>query len=210
MTRKHLFSLPSRIGAALAAMALSILTGPRPLKRAFTCDVAFGYRMGAGFPGDVNRTHPFSVLAELLDTTDAVQFYGSPVLVNTAGTAVRGIKAADGSTTPLAIRGIAVRPFPTQQTSGGMTSTIGVGSPPASGILDVCRQGFIMSKLPAGASVKKGDQVFFWAAATSGSNIQGLPVAAASSTNTISVTNACFNGPADANGNVEIEIWPLR
>ena len=115
--------------------------------------------------------------------------------------------AGDGSTTPGRIYGVLVRPYPTQQMSGGPSAAIGASAPPTGGVGDVLRSGFIMAKLPPGASVVADGTVYVWAAATSGNNIQGKLVAAANSTNTYTVTNARFVGPADADGNVEIEVW---
>ena len=196
------------ISRAVAFFA-ALLLGP-VLMRSSTRDVAFTYRMGAGFPGDINRTQPFSAVPGLINTTTPPRAYGDPVLVNAADNTLRGVVVGDGSNTPAAIYGVLVRPFPTQQQSGGMSSALGAAAAPTSGVADFLTQGFIMAKLPAGASVAKGGQVFVWCAATSGNNIQGALVAAASGTNTLSVTNARFNGPADANGNVEIEVWAAR
>lgn len=188
---------------AVAALALGFSV------RAHTQDVAFPFRMGSGFPGDVTRTRPFTIYAELGNTTSqAPRLHGDPVLVNSADNTVRGLIAGDGSATPLAIYGIVARPYPFQQTSGGPNATIGASAPPVGGIIDVCRAGVIIGKLPAGATVVKGGTVYAWAAATSGNNIQGSFVAAANSTNTVTITNAKWRGPADANGYVEIEIWP--
>lgn len=207
---KHrFFSLAVMLLTALNHLIGRLLMGP-PSFRARTCDVAFSFRMGAGFPGDINRTNPFSAVPVLINTTNPPAAYGNPVLVDTATNSVRGVIAADGSATPAAIYGVAVRPFPTQQASGGMSSALGSAAPPASGVMDVLRGGFIMAKLPAGVTVAKGGTVYVWAAATSGNNIQGALVGAANGTNTLTVTNAVFNGPADSNGNVEIEVWPLR
>ena len=187
--------------AALAAMCVST--------RAHTQDVAFLYRMGAGFPGDINRTNPFSAVPRLANVSvQAPRAFGDALLINTADSSVRGVIAGDGSVTPAPIYGVLVRPYPTQQQSGGPNATIGAGAPGA-GVCDALRQGFIMVKLPAGATVVAGGQAYVWCAATSGSNIQGAFVAAASGTSTLTVTNARYTGPADANGNVELEIWPL-
>lgn len=198
----------SKLFSVAVTFFTALLLGP-PRFRARTCDVAFGYRMGAGFPGDVNRTHPASILAKLLNiSVQAPRAYGDPVLINGADGSVRGLVAGDGSATPGRIYGVLVRPFPTQQLTGGPTSTIGAATPPTGGVGDVLRSGFIVCKLPAGAVVQSDGAVFAWAAATSGNNIQGQLQAAASGTSTYSVTNARFVGPADASGNVEVEVWP--
>ena len=185
----------------------ALLMGPPqpPRRRARTCDVAFPYRMGAGFPGDVNRTHPASIEPAMMDTVDVVQAFGNPVLYKTSNNSYKGFVAAD-STTPVIVAGFAVRPYPTQQVSGGATASIGGGAP-AAGVIDVLTSGYIMAKLPPGASVTKGGAVYVWFAATSGNNIQGGLVASATGGSTALITNAKFNGPADANGNVEVRVW---
>lgn len=175
----------------------------------FTTDVAFTYRMGAGFPGDVNRTHPASILPALINTTTPPRAFGDPVIVNTADNTVKGVVPGDNNATAAAVYGITVRSYPTQQQSGGMSSALGAAVPPTSGIMDVLRQGFIFVKLPAGAAVTKNGIPYIWCAATSGNNIQGAFVAAASAGNTLPVSNARFTGPADANGVAELEVWSL-
>src|SRR2546429_14565 len=93
--------------------------------RRFTCDAAFAFRMGAGFPGDVNRTHPASVEPALMSNTP-VPFYGFPVVIAADGTnGVRPIGVGDGALTT--IYGVAVRPFPQQAASGGVFGAQGFG-----------------------------------------------------------------------------------
>lgn len=189
---------------ALAALALF---GLAQSTRAVTHDVAFGFRMGAGFPGDVNRMHPASISARMMDTVDVPAAYGNPVLFKTSNNSVKGFVAAD-TTTPTFIAGFLVRPFPaqTQSQANVNSSAIGATSPPA-GVCDVIGDGHVMSKLPAGATVTLGGAVYVWFAATSGANIQGGLVASATGGSTALITNARFNGPADAQGNVEVRVW---
>ena len=64
-----------------------------------------------------------------------------------------------------------------------------------------------MGKIPAGSTQPvKGGAVFVWCAATSGSHIQGgfESVASGGNTAALDTTRYQFNGPADANGNVEV------
>ena len=198
----------TRIQAAVKGL-LAVIAGQR-VASATTHDVAFPFRMGAGFPGDITRAHPMSVVAGLNNSSvQAIRFYGDAVFVNTADSTIRGVVAGDGSVTPAKIYGVCVRPYPIQQQAQTSinNAAIGAAAVPAGAIVDTLRIGFIMVKLPAGAAVTKDGTVYVWAAATSGNNIQGQFVAAASSTNTLTVTNAKFCGPADANGNAEIEVW---
>lgn len=192
--------------ASIAAFFTALLFGP-PVFRARTCDVAFGYRMGGGFPGDVNRTHPFSVLPGLINTTTPPRRAGDGVLVNTADNSLKGVVAGDNNASAISIYGIAVRSYPTQQTTGGMSSAFGAAALPTSGVGDFCRQGFIMVKIPPGVTVTKGGTPYLWCAADSGNHLQGAFEGAASAGNTVPVSNAKFNGPADSNGVVELEIW---
>jgi hypothetical protein len=68
--------------------------------------------------------------------------------------------------------------------------------------------GYISAKLNTGVA-QKGGAVFIWVAATSGAHIQGGFEVAASGGNTCALDESySFNGPADANGNVEISIAP--
>ena len=170
-----------------------------------TNDVAFAFRMGAGFPGDVNRTHPASIEPCLIDANAAPTAYGQAVLVDASTQGVRPFTTGDQSDTVAAGYGITVRPYPYQQSSASNygATAIGAGTPPTAGACDVLRSGYIMGKLNAGTAVK-GAPVYVWAVASTGAHVQGGFEAAYSSTNTTKLLNATFNGSADAAGNVEI------
>lgn len=174
-----------------------------------TCDDAITYRMRAGFPGDVNRTHPASIEPTLIDASAPPTLYGEPVLVDATTQGVRPPAAGDGSASTVTFYGVTVRPYPIQQqaaTNYGATGALGAAvAPPTSGEIDVLRSGYIMSQLNSGAGAAvKGAQVYVWCAATTTGHIQGQLETAASSTNTAPITGATFNGGADANGVVEI------
>lgn len=190
---------------ALAVMAL----GAQGLTRARTNDIAFGYRMGAGFPGDVNRTHPASILPGLMTPTLAskVRLYGDPVLIDPATNSYRGILVGDAAVTK--IDGILVRPYPVQQMSGGLASPIGAAAPPdGPAVIDVLNEGFIIAKCNNFATQQptKGGAVFIWYAADSGVHKQGGFESVATGGSTIAITNAKWNGPTDANGITEIQV----
>lgn len=184
----------------IALVALAAQTSGNGI-RAKTRDISYGYRMPAGFPGDVNRTHPVSIEPVLLDTVDPVRLYGDPVILNAAN-GVRGFKAGDTATK---IYGIAVRPYPTQQESGGMSSAIGAAVPPTKGVLDVIREGYVVVKCNNGAPVK-GGAVFVRIAAATGPKPLGGLEAVADGGNTLALTNCWFNGPVDANGITELVV----
>jgi len=179
-------------------------------------DVAYPFRMPAGFAGDVNRTHPATIEPALINTTNPPTLYGIPAFISTAGTAnaVRMVITADGSATPSAPWGFFARPFPSQQqtaTTANAPASLSSSIPPVSGQVDVLRAGYIMGQMnPASAAVVKGGQVYVWAAATTGSgatlHTQGNLEQAANSTNTLALTGCFFNGPADSSGVVELSV----
>lgn len=168
-------------------------------------DVAFQFRMGAGFAGEVNRTHPASIEPAVQDGTNPVLGYGFAVLATTSGNSVRQMASGDTSVTSL--YGISVRPFPTQQsTTSTAYAGVGLGAtvPPAAGAIDILRAGYIMVNI-VGTPVK-GGAAFVWVAASSGSHLQGGFEAAATGGSTASIANVIFNGPPDANGIGEVII----
>lgn len=174
-------------------------------KRATTNDIAFTFRMGAGFPGDVNRTHPANIIPGLISSAAPPRFYGYPVVIDTSTNSYRAIGTGDTAVTT--IDGVVVRPYPTQQTSGGMSATIGVGVPSANQPLDVLSEGYIMVQInTATPSVTKKGRVFIWVTADSSPHVLGGFESVAASSNTIELTNAYFNGPPDANGITEVVI----
>lgn len=180
--------------------------GPRMATR----DVAFGFRMGAGFPGDINRTHPFSVEPGLMNTTNPIRLYGDPGLINSADNTYRGFIAGDTSVTK--IDGVLVRPYPVQQTTGGMNSPIGAAAAPVAGVIDMLNDGYIMVKCNNFAvnAPSKGGAVFVRTAATAGNLVQGGFHAADDGANAVEITNARWNGPADANGVAELVVWKTK
>ena len=173
--------------------------------RASTHDIAFTYRMGAGFPGDVNRTHPASILPGLINTAHPVLLYGNPVLVDAES--YRQLLSTDTAVT--AIAGVMVRPYPTQQTTGGMTATIGAAVPPVSGVCDVINEGFVLTTCGnfAAAPCEKGGAVYVWIAASTGNHVQGtFEAGAGGAGDTILLTNARWNNAPDANGVAEVQV----
>lgn len=188
-------------------MKTSLLKFPRMLRAVVTHDTAFTYRMGAGFPGGVNRFHPASILPGLIDAANPPPFYGDPCLINPATNSYRRVLASDTAVTR--IDAILVRPFPVQQTTGGMAAAFGSAGAPVSGVADFLEDGFIMVKV-VGSPTKKG-AVFIWIAAASGAHVQGGFEATASGANTIAIDPTCavFNGPPDASGITELRIGTL-
>ncbi len=177
----------------------------KALRLAFR-DVAFPFRMGAGFAGDVNRTHPFSEEPNIVDPTSPPLIYGQAVILNTVNNGMRPFVAGDTAVTiPY---GFLVRPFPITGGSANplVTQGIGAATPPTQGAIDVLRQGYILVQVN-GATVK-GGAVFVWCAASTGSHIQGGFEAAASGGNTaaLDVNRFAYNGAPDSSGVVEMVI----
>jgi len=192
------------IAAAIAAL---LSTQSSAFVRQRTLDVAFPFRMGAGFPGDVNRTHPASILPRQQQVANPVRLYGDPVLVDTATNSVRAFIAGDTAVTRL--YGAAVRPYPTQQATGGMSSALGAAAVPA-GPLDILREGYMIARCNnfATAQPTLDGPVFVWCAASAGVHVQGGFESVATGGSTAAIANARWCGPTDANGITEIEILP--
>lgn len=175
-------------------------------KRHKTRDAAIKFRMGAGYPGDVNRTHPASIEPVLVDPALPLTAFGQAVLLSASNAGVRPFAAADQHDSNIATAyGISVRPYPFQQqdaTNFG-AAAFGAGVPPK-GAADILRSGYIMGKIPAGQVVAKGGAVYVWCTASTGSHVQGLFEGALDAGDTVRIAGATFNGPADADGNVEI------
>lgn len=189
------------------ALAIASAFGFKVLTRQRTYDTAFTFRMGAGFPGDVNRTHPASILPGLMNASvQAPRLFGDPVLVDTATNSYRGFITGDTATT---IDGVVCRPYPTQQTTGGMTAVYGAGVPSTTQPVDILQDGFIMAKVNNNAAVTKKGAVYVWIAASSGNHVIGGFEGSSGGGSTLAITNAQWNGPADANGIAEIQVWKV-
>lgn len=188
----------------------SLLAAPSILKRRVvaehfrTCDTAIAFRMGAGFPGDVNRGHPASIQPCAIDLANPPTAYGQPVVVDAGTESVRPLGAGDTALTE--IWGVTVRPYPIQQASSsnqyGAVPYGGAGVPTQQPI-DVLRGGYIM--VPVVGAPNKGGAVFIWVAASGGGHVQGGFEVQATGGSTCTLSNAYqFNSPADANGICEL------
>lgn len=173
------------------------------------------FRMQAGFPGDVNRTHPASIVPRLNDATSPVLTAGLVAMYNGAANDVRSVATGDEQTpgtTSLAVAGIAVRDYPVQQptaTTFGAPATIGAPEAlPAGGFISVLVEGFIMGVVVGTPNL--GDPVYVWAAASTGAHIQGGFEATALDGSTFAIPGATFNGPPDTSQNVEIQLIRVR
>lgn len=193
---------------SLIALAVLAACGA-DLPRARTLDAAITYRMGAGYPGDVNRAHPAGIVPRLQDAANPVRLYGDPVVYGATVGTVRGVIAADQAASTK-IRGVAVRPGNISQTAGGMASTFGVAAPPQSAVaIDVIEDGYVIVKCnnAAAGQPQLGGAVFVWCAASAGNDVQGGFTGRTSAGNTFPVANAEWAGPVDANGYAELRVW---
>lgn len=199
--------------AVLGALGI-FPTRLRTVHVARVCDAVdpFGftpYRMSAGFPGDINRAHPFSVEADLICAATPPTLYGQPVLIDATTQGVRPMVAGDQGLTT--VRGFTVRPYPLQQQTAslqGAQANFGAATPPATGVIDVLTAGYIMVVIPTGQSPIKGGPVFIWTAASAGPHVQGAieGITGGGNTAALDTYRYTFNGSPDAAGNVEIKI----
>lgn len=187
----------------------SIIKSPAVISRGRrrTLDVAFPFRMGAGFSGDVNRTHPFNDEPTLVDLTSPPLFYGCGGVIDATTKKFRRVLAGD--TAFVSLYGVAVRPYPTSgvpSASFGAPAAFGGGTPPTNQPLSVLRFGYIL--VPIVGAPGKGDPVFIWCTASTGSHVQGGFEASSSGGNTaaLDVELYSFNGAPDSNGIGEIII----
>jgi hypothetical protein len=159
--------------------------------------VAYLTRMPAGIPGEV-----ISIANAFIEPQETTAYgvtgwpdaYGIPLVIDASSGKVRKVASGDS-----AIRGILVRPYPT---NAGQDA-LGVSTPPADGSVDVCRVGKMSVKLSGSGAAAKGGTVYVWKSAASGSHIQGGFEAADPSSDGFSIP-ATFDGPADTDNIVTI------
>lgn len=184
----------------------SLIASPAIFRGArFTRDVAYNYRLPAGFSGDVNRTHPSSIEPCQLDVTNPPTFAGQAVVLDATSHNVRYLGVVD-DTALTDIYGVAVRSYPTQQQTGGMSSAFGNSLLPAAQPVDVLKSGYVM--VPVVGVPVKGGIVYVWAKPASGAHIPGgfEAVATGGSTIALPANFYSFNGGPDANGICEVII----
>ena len=196
----------------IALAALAVVGMAFDKRRARTHDVAFTYRMGAGFAGDVNRTHPASIVAGLQDSTTPVRKYGEAAIIDTATNAYRGIEVGDASDTAFVyIDGVLVRDYPVQAATSagsfGQQTLSDSTTPPQTGVINVVEDGHVMVKVRGTGTITKDGKVFIFCAVDEAGHVQGGFEVAEIAGKTVEVGNARFNGPADSNGITELRLW---
>ncbi|HED3078604.1 TPA: hypothetical protein U2Q62_003476 [Citrobacter amalonaticus] len=159
-------------------------------------DNTFLYRMSAGIAGAISRPQDLTVEPQTLDSAKAFAAYGLAGKFS-AGKFVP-IEADD---TAAVVVGIYVRPYPTASQPDKVRQ-IGTGFNFAG---DCMKRGYVTVNIGADASsVALGGAVFMRVATPTASSPLGAFLTAADGENTVQLTNAYFNGPGDANGNIEL------
>ena len=159
-------------------------------------DNTFLYRMPAGIAGAISRPQDLTVEPQTLDSAKAFAAYGLAGKFS-AGKFVP-IEAAD---TASVVVGIYVRPYPTASQPDKVRQ-IGTGFNFAGNCM---KRGYVIVNLGVDASsVALGGAVYMRVATPTASSPLGAFLAAADGENTVQITNAFFNGPGDANGNIEL------
>lgn len=159
-------------------------------------DNTFLYRMPAGIAGAISRPQDLTVEPQTPDSAKAFAAYGLAGKFS-AGKFVP-IEEAD---TAAVVAGIYVRPYPTASQPDKVRQ-IGTGYNFAG---DCMKRGYVTVNLGADASaVTLGGAVYMRVATPSDTSPLGAFLAAADGENTVQITNAFFNGPGDANGNIEL------
>ncbi len=163
--------------------------------------VAYLTRMPAGIPGEVNRVEN-AVIEPLgitpFGTSGHPTAFGIPIVVDATTGNGRAVTTTDDAGH---IYGLLVRPFPAFSSQ----DALGVSTPPTEGPIDVLRFGYMTVKLSGSTAAVKGAQVYVWKSAAASTHIQGGFEATDPSTDGFAIS-ATFMGPADASGNVEIQI----
>lgn len=191
--------------AAIASVMLYLIALPSKSRgillpgRFRVQDIAIQFRMGAGFAGDVNRSHPANIEPCLIDPTSPPTAYGQAVVGDPTSQGVRPLTTADAGTS---IYGVTVRPYPVSQTTGGMGSSIGQAVAPPTGVTDILKDGYIL--VPVQGTPTKFAPVYIWIAAPSGNHFTGGFEAAASGGNTALLAGATWNGSPDSTGICEL------
>lgn len=158
---------------------------------------AFQFRMPAGIPGALSRDAASSTIEpQAANASAPFTSYGR--FGKIVSEKFVPLQSGDAGSV---VYGALVRPFPTTSSQDGL----GVSTPPASGVLDCLRRGYMTVLLAVGTAAKNG-QVYV--VTTAGGTVVVGDIVTASSPagggTAVAVTGCIFTGPADASGNVEI------
>lgn len=154
------------------------------------------YRMSSGIAGAISRSQDLTVEPHVLDSTKPFAAYGL------------GGKIADGKFVPVesgdtatVLAGIFVRPYPTASQPDKVRQ-IGSGFNFTG---DNLKRGYVTVNIGGDASaVALNALVYMRVDNPTDASPLGAFLAAADGENTVQITNAYFNGPGDADGNIEL------
>lgn len=154
------------------------------------------YRMPAGTAGAISRRQDLTVEPHTLDSTNQFAAYGLGGKIS--GGKFVPIASGDAAT---ALFGIFVRPYPTASQPDKVRQ-IGTG---ANFTGDCMKRGYVTVNIGADAStVDLSGPVYMRVSTPSATSPLGAFLSAADGENTVEITNAYFNGPGDADGNIEL------
>jgi len=154
--------------------------------------------MPAGIRGVINRVHLATVQPEILDPVNGPTAYGT-FCKYTAG---KLCKLAGGETAA-DIVGLIARPYPV--TGGATNEALGTATPDLTRPGDLMKRGYMTVKVGANCGVVAKGAAVYVCINIAGGNAIGDILDVADGGNNIAVTGCKFMGPADADGNVEIE-----
>ena len=172
-----------------------------------TRDVAFTFRMGAGFAGAVNTSHPANIRGFLKDATNPPSFFGQPVMINATYGTVRAVLDTDRSGGAADVFGVVVRPYPflgsTAPTAAYAGAPFGTGQLP-DGAVDILLSGYIMVSVYG--SPTNGSEAYIWTANNTSPHTMGGWEASNPSGNGFGITwnKTQFGSPPDASGIAEL------
>lgn len=178
---------------------ISFLIGHPGYTFAAMFGISYLYRMPAGIPGAVNRIESATIEPEIPDPVNGPTAYG--VFVKWGASGVVPAVAAGDVTWPTVLAGLAVRPFPVQETVAAGNEAFNVGTPDLSRPIDILKRGYMTVALAGTATPAKGNQVYLVTTAAAG-YVAGT--ISASATNATAVPYCVFQGAQDSNGYVEI------
>jgi hypothetical protein len=166
--------------------------------------VAYLLRMPAGIPGEVNRAAGGMVAEPIaitpLGTTGHPTVYGVPIVVDQTGGNVGNARIFASGDAVGVLYGLLIRPFPAFSSQDALN----VSTTPNEGPVDVLRVGYMTVLLSGSSAAVKGNPVYLWTAAPSGTHILGGFEASNPGGSGFVLPHSVFMGPGDASGNVEI------
>lgn len=154
------------------------------------------FRMSAGIAGAISRPHDLTVEPHVLDSTKPFPAYGLGGKI----TAGKFVPVEDGDTADV-LAGIFVRPYPTASQPDKIRQ-VGTGYNFAG---DNLKRGYVTVNIGGDASaVDLNSPVYMRVSSPVDTSPLGAFLAVADGANTVQITNAYFNGPGDADGNIEL------